>query len=1058
MRTLYLCWILACGLHLSAQVPQFDLLTVSDGLVSDVTTAVLRDSRDFVWIGTQNGLQRYDGYTLTTFNADFHRPSHLRHGGIKALKEDPHGDLWIGTAKGGLACYRRRLNRFDTFAPDSLWQGYFPFWGTNLIESDGLGQFWVGSIDGLLRFRPADTPVFERFVGNDADTASLYAGQVEAWAQDSSGNIWVSVVDKGLCMLPADQAALPPDEARWQRLPFTSPDLLLPSAEVLCTSAAGELWVGTSRGAICLTQQPGRAQVLPAYLSALPFAYVRHYPHEKFGAYRQNSRRIQEVKQGPDQILWLMGAYGLYRWYPEADTFARYDLAAMGIRSRGFNMLLDLCIDPQGLMWISTFEGLACPADRDPAFQALRLPADESVTLVRAMYEDEHGQLWVGVENNGIWLFDPQGQPYMQVRLTGTMPSLNYDFIMSIVADKAGHIWVATYGGGYFEVTPRRNATGRVTGWTQQSFLKSKDPGIPGAYYVYSLLEDRQRRLWVGDFYSLIYHDRVAGRAYRYPCPVANCLLEDRAGRLWVGTDEGLYWFDEAAGQLRRYAVQGDSLRLQRYRIECLDEGPDGRLWLGTRQGIWVLDPRGDTLQWLGTASGLSHQLIRSMVRDRDGQLWVASLTGIHRWTGDAFFAYRQKQGIFNPEFIDRAALAGSSGMLYFGGVAGIVRFDPRQLQPPAPAPQVRLTGIHIFNQALNVGDTTREGFYLPGPIEELSDLRLSYRERMVSFSFAALGYRQSGLFRYAYQLEGFDLGWRERTADERSATYTNLPPGRYTFRVRAWDAFGQAARREAVLALHVTPPWWRSTWAYLGYGLLLVGGIAGLLRLRSQALRRELAVQLRIEQAKAEEREAVRARSAQDFHDEAGSYLTKLSLYTGLLRQQQPSSETLQTLGRLEENIRGLSTGMRDFIWVLDSRHDSLREMLLRLRAFGEQLCEASTVSFHYRDAIHDAETIRLPMHVRRHLLLIFKEAMNNVLKYARASELHLTAELTGDQLRLRLRDDGIGFDPEALGHVNGLHNMQRRAAEIGATLTLDAAPGIGTAIGIAWSIYPNG
>jgi ligand-binding sensor domain-containing protein/signal transduction histidine kinase len=1045
---------------LPAQAPQFELLTVADGLTTSVCTSVLRDSRAYVWIGTQSGLQRYDGYTMRTYAEDKKNPHGLRSGAIKSLLEDPSGDLWVATAKGGLSRYLRQADHFITYTPQDSPRSGFPFWGINRLKRDRAGRIWVTSPQGLLRFTSSDKPTFERYPSDDSDSTRLWEGQVTAWGQDSSGGIWVSVADKGLCWLPPDQVARAAAGAAWCRFPFhQAAGFSLASAEELLTLPNGDLWIGTTKGAISLSPGYELADTLPPTLLGMPFASYQAYPPQTFGPYHQNRSIIYQMALDADQTLWLMGAHGLYRWFPEADTFAWYNLTDLGIRSQGFNMLMELFIDPHGLMWISTVEGLARPADRDPAFERLQLPRQEEATLVRAVLEDRHGQRWMGVENGGIWVFDQTGTPYQHIQLKAPRMGLNYDFIMALMEDQAGHIWVGTFGGGYFELTPRRAASGQVTGYTQRAFLPTWEASDPGDYYVYSLLEDRRGRLWVGGFGGLSYHDRAAGKARRYPCPVANCVVEDREGRIWVGTDGGLYQLDDSTDRLSPYVPGGDSLLLGHNRIESLAQGPDGRLWIGTLRGLKALDLATDSVESYGIDAGLSHLHVRSILIDATQQLWVATLNGLHRWTGEAFFAYRQSQGTFNDQFINRAAAVSPSGKLSFGGNRGILTFDPQALRPPAPIPQVRLTGLQVLNQQLGPGDETPEGFSLTAPIDELTALRLTHQERMVTFEFAALGYRQVADYRYEYLLEGFDEAWHSQPANHRQATYTNLPAGDYRLRVRAWDTFGQMSQQEVNLPLRVDPPWWLSLPAYLAYGLLTLALVAGLFRLRGQALRREWAVALRIEEAKAEEREQVRARSARDFHDEAGSYLTKLSLYTGLLRQQVDAPQVDGTIAKLEENIRGLSTGMRDFIWVLDSRRDRLSETLIRIRSFGEQLFEHSQIRFRYREAVTAGDQVRLPMAVRRHLLLILKEAMNNALKYAQASEVRL--EVTEEEegtLHLTLTDDGIGFAEEQLSRINGLTNMESRAEEMGADFHLEATPGMGTTIRLSWPIHPNG
>ena len=237
------------------------------------------------------------------------------------------------------------------------------------------------------------------------------------------------------------------------------------------------------------------------------------------------------------------------------------------------------------------------------------------------------------------------------------------------------------------------------------------------------------------------------------------------------------------------------------------------------------------------------------------------------------------------------------------------------------------------------------------------------------------------------------------------------------------------------------------------------IGSIYALIRYRTRKVRQEMRLQARIEQAKVEEREQVRAQSSRDFHDEAGNHITKISLYTGLIKRELgEENQAGKYLDHIEDNLSSLSGGMRDFIWVLDPQKDGLDETIQRLIDFGYGLYEDSGVEFIANNGVPPEANLRLAVSAKRNLLLIFKEAMNNALKYAKASTVRFSVSVKEDRLQLELSDDGLGFDKEKLVRVNGLNNMKGRAEEMGAEIQVDALPGLGTRIVVKKEIHPNG
>ncbi|RMG72892.1 MAG: hypothetical protein D6722_04550, partial [Bacteroidetes bacterium] len=558
-------------------------------------------------------------------------------------------------------------------------------------------------------------------------------------------------------------------------------------------------------------------------------------------------------------------------------------------------------------------------------------------------------------------------------------------------------------------------------------------------------------------------------------------LDRDPQGNIWLASQGYQRFFGDPEGQWGFRHLLIDARDRQREFLPTFlymyrEEG--GRIWLGSKSGLWRVDllPGAELAPWEGdsipplleaevrvftTADGLPSQTVYAIIPDEQGRLWLSTQKGLSRFdpTTGQFRNYDARDGLADDEFNGNAVAKDQRGFLYFGGINGLTYFHPDSLRENQHAPSVAITAIHLFNEPLRPwGTIPQSEVRLTEAAPFVQELALSHRDYVISFEFAALDFTQPEKNQYAYQMEGLDDDW-VAAGNRRYVTYTNLAPGTYTFRVRASNNDGIWNEAGTALRIVVAPPWWRRWWAYLLYAGLLAGAVALLIRTRTRKVRQEMRLQARLEQAKVEERERVRAQSSRDFHDEAGNHITKISLYTGLVRRGLDQSSDLNAyLTQVEGNLEALSRGMKDFIWVLDPQKDSLEEIVQRVVDFGHSLFQDSEIEFLPDIDLPGSGALPLDVTSKRNLLMICKEAMNNALKYAQAATVRLKVSVSAGVLQLDLMDDGLGFERDKLVRVNGLNNMRKRAEEMGATLQIDATPGVGTRLHLQKEINPNG
>jgi len=413
------------------------------------------------------------------------------------------------------------------------------------------------------------------------------------------------------------------------------------------------------------------------------------------------------------------------------------------------------------------------------------------------------------------------------------------------------------------------------------------------------------------------------------------------------------------------------------------------------------------------------------------------------------FRIYDELDGLQSNEFLEGAFAQDKHGRLYFGGVNGFNEFNPSEFKDSQKDVPVYFTQLKVLNKPVEIGEELHPGeVLLPKDLSNTKSLSLSWKDYYFSIGFSALGYSFSEKIQYAYNLEGLNEAWYY-IEDQRTVTFTNLDPGDYVLQVKASNQDGIWNKEVSSLHIHISTPPWKTWWAYTLYFLGILGLVLGYIRYRIREREKEMETRIRIEQAKIEERELVRKNTAADFHDELGNKMTKISLFIELAKRAETANQTLQVyLNQVEENTQILSQGIRDFIWVLDPEKDSVYDMLIRIKDFGDELFDHTQMDF-VCEGIHPDQTIyKLPLSSRRNLMLIAKEAMNNALKYSAANTIRFKTEIRDKSMVLEISDDGKGFDSTLVSKGYGLKNIQTRAEKIGAKSEIITETGKGTRI----------
>jgi signal transduction histidine kinase/ligand-binding sensor domain-containing protein/DNA-binding NarL/FixJ family response regulator/HPt (histidine-containing phosphotransfer) domain-containing protein len=809
-----------------ARTLRFEQLGVGQGLAQESVLAIAQDRQGFMWFGSQAGLSRFDGYRTTVYRNIPGDASSLADNWVRALHVDAGGVLWVGT-DGGLDRFDPVRRSFTHFAPGEPGRRGNGNLHVRAIVDDAAGGFWLATLDGLQRFSPASGR-FTIWHHDKGNPASLRDDQVNALARDAGGRLWVGTAS-GLDMLA-------PGSDRFEHWDIDpAPASRMNAVQTLLVDADRNLWIGTLAGVERWRLGEGAPQ------------RSRFGPGQGIVA-----GAITSIYQDAEANVWI-GSYtdGLFCWLAPLGRFAQYRHQPGDSHSVAANQIGALFRDRVGTLWVGTWYDGVSRVDLGSGGFARLTKTDGirhglSDNKVHAMAEDRTGTLWLGT-HAGLNRLDPASGALRVYRHDPRQTnSLADDDVTALWQGRGDTLWI----GGNAGLNLLNTANGRFG-------RLSLAQGDAASDIIRSISGDRAGKLWVASRGGLhrVDPDSGAFQTFRHDPADSSSLadnmvrpvLEDSGGALWVGTFHGLDLMDRKSGRFRHFRhARNDPASLSHDEVHALYEDKQGTLWVGTANGLNRMERSSGSggvprFRRYLRQDGMADDAIFGILGDDANGLWVSTNSGISRLdtrTG-LFSNYDGDDGIVEGAYFDGSALHGRDGTLYFGGFNGITAFAPKAVSGNSVAPPVAITDFQIFNKSVEAGrgdfpDVLRE------PIERTAALTLSEAASVFSLEFSALHYAAPQHNRYAYQLQGFDHDWVLTDAGKRFATYTNLDPGHYIFRVKAASKDGVWSEAAATLAITILPPFWKTWWCQTLLGALLLGGAYAAYQGRMRGMRRQ--------------------------------------------------------------------------------------------------------------------------------------------------------------------------------------------------------------------------
>jgi ligand-binding sensor domain-containing protein/signal transduction histidine kinase/DNA-binding response OmpR family regulator len=989
-RLLFCLLTLAPFLGLKAQLAvSFSNLTVENGLSQNSVISIAQDSMGFIWLGTRQGLNRYDGYRFKIYKNEAKNPLSISAGEITSLLTDHKGILWVATSMG--------LNRYDQQADHFQ---HISGLSSNNIESlyqDYDKNIWVGTLNGLNLLVDGQKNRFKSFyfTKNPKDPIN----SIYSIFKDKQGNIWIGT-GNGLICMNAEKGNF-----KYRKVSFSNS---LPSSYItaLASDLKGNLWIGTANGLCMLDHATGSLKV---------------FQHDNKNSNSLIHNDVREIKTDEKGLLWVGTQDGLSILDPEKGTFFNYQHDPEISSTISHNSIHNIFQDRNRNMWIGTYFGgvnLVYPVStKFKVYQNSRLFQSISGNVLSTVVEDRKHNLWIGTEGGGLNYYNRSSNTFKNYK---TNPSDSLSISSNLVKiirkenQQSDKIIIGTHRGGINLFDP-------ATGIFQHIKNVKDHNGLVGSAEIVALEVDQQGTIWIGSANGL---STLIKKNGVYPLKTSKsyldtymhsksitCIFEDGRDALWIGTSSGLYRYVKNSRMLSFFKKdEGNPNTLQSDYINCITENTAGEVLIGTYfGGMSIYAPKTNRFKTYKEQNGLIGNNVLGIVEDGSKNLWISTANGLSELnpaTG-RFRNYTKSDGLAGNEFNARSFFRDSRGEIFMGGITGLTSFYPKEIQLNHYASPLVFTGLKLFNQPIEVSGT--DGL-LNQQIMNTKALVFSHEQNHFTLEFALLNYIKPDKNKYQYKLEGYDKQWI--SGNLPSATYTNLPAGSYTFILKAVNNDGIPAAESSRIEIKIKPAPWASWWAYLLYFILFASILF-------------LTIRYFFVRALLKRTEDLQQMKLRFFTNVSHEIRTPLTLILGPLEALLKNTQNLPEVNKQVIPIKANTDRLLQLVTeLLDFRKTETGNLKLHLtkqdivhftseifNAF-KQLAESRNIQYSF-DYPSDPLEIWFD---RVQMEKVFFNLLSNAFKFTRDNgTVILAIESHAQDLHILIKDNGIGIPEEA-------------------------------------------
>ncbi|MBC7848259.1 MAG: response regulator [Chitinophagaceae bacterium] len=821
--------LLAFSFSISAQTSniKFEHIGQNDGLSNGYVPALLQDRLGFMWFGTQDGLNKYDGYKFTLYKNDPANPATVGGNFITDLLEDFNGDIWIATWGGGLSKFNPSTEKFITYRKDSSKRSISSN-QVNCLVLDHQQNLWIGLQEGGMNLFNRTTNDFTVFIANKESASALQDNDIYALETDGGTGIWVGTHGGGLSHLDISSLKFKNYNTGNNRSILS--DIVLS----IFRDKQNHLWIGFDNGVQEYNPTTKTFQKL----------------QPRSGTTKLNvGLGVITIADDSDGNLWFgSDSEGLTIFNPKENELHRYGMSDLRPTGLGDNSVHSILRDRKGNMWLGLLNEGVNFVSKDASLFAhyTRVPGTNSLSnnRVLSIFEDSHRKIWVSTDGDGLNEFDPVTKRFSYVRhIPGNKNSPNGNNITVVAEDMEHNLWLGTWGKGI-------SIWNRKTNTYRHLQHDPKDPGSLLSNNIWWIFQDKQANVWIGTYGGgLDMYIPATGKLKHFthdkdkPGSIANnnilTVYQDSKAQIWVGTDGGgLAAFNPQTNSFTHYQTDAKNNSISNNTVNAIYEDANSDFWITTDRGLNFWNRKTNHFTHYLTTDGLPHNVTVGILPDYQGNLWISTFKGISRFniTSKKFRNFGIAEGLQSNQF-GYSFCKGRDGNLFFGGKDGFNVFNPAEVKPQLYTPPLFITDFQILNKKVDIALNEKDKSPLKTHINFAKRINLKHDQSAITFEFATLNYTRKEKKEYAYKLEGFDEGWNQ-VGMKNSATYTNLDPGTYTFIVKGLDNDGNWSPAMASIELEIFPPFWLTWWFRLSVILIFSATVVFVIRNRFKNIR----------------------------------------------------------------------------------------------------------------------------------------------------------------------------------------------------------------------------
>lgn len=862
----------------------FDIFRQENGLANNQVQCIYQDNRGWIWIGTSQGLSRFDGYNFVNFLPDPNDSTSLKGNLVRVITESASGQLLVGTETGGLNVFDRENESFiqpcknhDEFKLKEV--------AVNDIVTDEKGALWIGTDYNVLI---VDTSWNVRVLTDLIESSNdEFAGNfVRHLRFDTTGKLWLGT-NNGLYVCDPETLELNRFE-----LPFG--DNTNREIWEIYIDDDGEIWVGTYSSGLFIINPESHDVRLVQLNPEIP-----------------RTETVKTISKGAFGEFWIGTRGGLFTYSKKHGVTAYYKKRLQNPGSLSNNSILCVFQDAKGETWVGTRGGLNLLAKSKQVFHHFgALPGNDNYlnsSIVYAFWIDSQGRIWIGTEDGGINIYDRNRNRFTYLTADDNDPnSISQNCIKSFLDDGKGNLWVGTFLGGINRIDLE---TGKISHFKHNPELS----GVLSDNRVWDICLDKHQDIWVATSKGVDKFDRKTQKFIHYPqlngMEQTLWIEKDSRGNLWMGSNDEVIVFNPKTSSIRRFHEHSRSMY----------EDTKNRIWIATKdRGFASYSGVSGAIKYYGEDDGLSNNQALCIVEDLENNLWISTSNGLSKFSplDESFQNYSSKDGLGNNQFCYGAAYKTDSGEILFGSVDGFNLFKPSEtVAVDSDVPMV-FTDLKVFNKSLNVGEGDKP--VLSKSLSETGHLTLNYKQDVFTLEFAALNYVNSTNNLYKYKLEGFNRDWIGPSKD-RNAHFTNLNPGTYTLRVKQVFRGKAVEGKELLLGITILPPFWKTSW-FLVLIIIVTAGLFFML-IRFVINREKIKNQLVLERVNAKKLHELDMMKLKFFTNISHEIRTPLTLILGPLEkmlqngiQKESFQDHLKLMHRNAQNLDKLINQLLDF------------------------------------------------------------------------------------------------------------------------------------------------